>query len=148
MTGSKHLYPGIAAVIRTGEPLLATPEVHDDLARQGEIELVGPPSIDWLGVPLRVRDETIGALVVQSYEPGVRYREAEKALLTFVCSHIALAIERQRADELRRAQEQAVRESRELLQSVVEGSLDAVFVKDSAGRYLFMNTIAAATVPA
>ena len=133
-------------VIRTGEPLLATPEVHDDLARKEAIELVGPPSIDWLGVPLRVHDETIGALVVQSYEPGVRYQEAEKDLLTFVSSHVALAIERQRADELRRAQEQAVHESRELLRAVVEGSMDAVFVKDAAGRYVFMNTVAASTL--
>jgi PAS domain S-box-containing protein len=146
-SSSKPLGKGLTEyVIRTGEPLLATPEVHDDLAREEKIELIGPPSIDWLGIPLRVRDETIGALVVQSYEPGVRYREADKDLLTFVCSHIALAIERQRADELRRAQEQAVRESRELLRAVVEGSLDAVFVKDTVGRYLFMNTIAAATL--
>ena len=91
-------------VIRAGEALLATPEVHDDLIRRGEAELIGPPSIDWLGVPLRVRDEIIGAIVVQSYEPGVRYREAEKDLLTYVSSHVALAVERQRADELRRDQ--------------------------------------------
>ncbi|HXF96089.1 MAG TPA: PAS domain S-box protein [Gemmatimonadales bacterium] len=123
-------------VVRTGTPLLATPEVYDDLLRRGEVELVGPPSIDWLGVPLRVKEESIGALVVQSYEPGVRYGEAERDLLAFVASHVALAIERQRAD-------QAVRESRELLHAVIDGSLDAVFAKDRDGRYLFMNAVGA-----
>jgi PAS domain S-box-containing protein len=120
-------------------PLLVTPEVDEDLVRRGEVELVGPPSIDWLGVPLRVRDRTIGAVVVQSYSPGVRYTEADKDLLTFVSSHVALAIERQRTAE-------ALRESRDLLHAVVEGSLDAVFAKDRDGRYLFMNTVAAAVL--
>ncbi|MBE0460694.1 MAG: PAS domain-containing protein, partial [Candidatus Aminicenantes bacterium] len=39
-------------VIRTGKPLLASPEVLKKLEKEGEIELIGPPSIDWLGVPL------------------------------------------------------------------------------------------------
>jgi PAS domain S-box-containing protein len=123
-------------VIRTGQPLLATPEVYEDLLRRGEVERMGPASIDWLGVPLRVKDETIGAIVVQSYEPGIRYGEAEKDLLTFVSSHVALALERQRAGAM-------MRESRELLHAVIEGSLDAVFAKDRDGRYIFMNTVAA-----
>jgi len=40
-------------VLRTGQPLLATPEVHEDLSRRGEAELVGAPSLDWIGVPLK-----------------------------------------------------------------------------------------------
>src|SRR2546428_12718454 len=46
-------------VLRTGQALLVTPEVQAELERQGEVELVGAPSIDWLGVPLKIGDRTI-----------------------------------------------------------------------------------------
>jgi PAS domain S-box-containing protein len=93
-------------VLRTGHALLATPAVYDSLVARGEVELVGAPSIDWLGVPLKVRDQTIGVIVIQSYTEGVRYGEPEREILEFVSTQVALAIERKRGDEaLRRAEE-------------------------------------------
>jgi PAS domain S-box-containing protein len=86
-------------VFRTGNPLLASPEVFEELQRKKEILLIGAPSIDWLGVPLKTKNKTIGVLVVQSYAEGVRYGEEEKDLLTFVSEQIAMVIERKRAEE-------------------------------------------------
>src|SRR5438552_1898323 len=86
-------------VLRTGQPLLVTPEVHAELERRGEVELIGPPSIDWVGVPLKIGDRTIGVLVAQTYAPGVRYRETEKLVLQFVSTQVAMAIERKRTEE-------------------------------------------------
>lgn len=100
-------------VLRTGAPLLATPEVHGALITRGEAELIGAPSIDWLGVPLKVKDRTIGVVVTQTYSEGVRYGEAELDILTFVSSQMAMAIERKRAED-------ALREQRELLEQAVE----------------------------
>src|SRR5437667_5626828 len=62
-------------VLRTGQPLLATPEVYERLVAAGEAELIGAPSIDWLGVPLKAKDRTIGGGGTQTYSPGVRYGE-------------------------------------------------------------------------
>jgi len=42
-------------VLRTGQALLATPKVHEDLVAAGEAETIGAPSIDWLGAPLSWR---------------------------------------------------------------------------------------------
>jgi two-component system cell cycle sensor histidine kinase/response regulator CckA len=95
-------------VLRTGAPLLATPTVFDDLCLKGEVESVGPPSVDWLGVPLKVRDMTIGVLAVQSYTGTVRYGEPEREILSYVSIQAAQAIERKRA-------EQELRESRRKL---------------------------------
>ena len=93
-------------VLRTGQPLLATPQVYDDLVARGEVELIGAPSIDWLGVPLRVHERTIGVVVTQSYTAGVRYGEQERDILAFVSTQLALAIEGKRAaDALRHAEE-------------------------------------------
>jgi PAS domain S-box-containing protein len=93
-------------VMRTGEPLLATPEVYDALSRRGDVELVGAPSIDWLGVPLKLEDRTIGVVTVQTYSERVRLSERDKDILVFVSAQIARAVERRRAqDALRQAEE-------------------------------------------
>jgi two-component system cell cycle sensor histidine kinase/response regulator CckA len=86
-------------VLWTGQSLLATPEIHEELERRGEVELIGPQSIDWLGVPLKAGDRTIGVLVAQTYTPGVRYGEREKDILQFVSTQVAMAIERKRQEE-------------------------------------------------
>ena len=86
-------------VLRTGHALLVTPEVQEELERAGEVELIGPPSIDWVGVPLKIGDRTIGVLVAQTYAPGVRYGETEKHVLQFVSTQVAMAIERKRTEE-------------------------------------------------
>lgn len=116
-------------VLRTGEPLLASPEVFDDLVARGEVEPIGAASIDWLGVPLRAGDRTFGVLAVQSYTGNVRYGEEDQALLGFVSSQVALAIERRRAEEALRLSEMRHR-------AVLEALPDLLFVLDRAGRYL------------
>ena len=61
-----------AFVLRTGKPLLATPDVFERLCADGEIELVGHRSMDWLGAPLKTGDRTWGIIGVQTYEPSKR----------------------------------------------------------------------------
>ncbi|HKP85457.1 MAG TPA: PAS domain S-box protein [Blastocatellia bacterium] len=93
-------------VLRTGEPLHAPPEILERLVAEGEAELIGPDSIDWFGVPLKTRHETIGALVVQSYTEGVRFELEEQNILSFVSTQVAMAIERKRAEDALRASEE------------------------------------------
>jgi len=91
-------------VLRTGRTLRATPGVAAELERRGEVEVIGAPSIDWLGVPLSTPGgETVGVLVVQSYVEDVRYGEPERHILEFVSTQIAMAIEHQRAEAALRA---------------------------------------------
>ena len=45
--------------------------------------MIGPPAITWLGVPLRSKGTTLGALVVQSYREDRRHTEADLDLLVF-----------------------------------------------------------------
>ena len=113
-------------VVRTGQPLLVTPEVQVELERRGEVELVGAPSIDWLGVPLKIGDRTIGVLVVQTYAPGVRYGQREKEILQFVSTQVAMAIERSHAEADLRASEAR-------LKAIIDAALDAVITMDGDG---------------
>lgn len=108
-------------VLRTGKLLLASPKVFDKLVKKGEIESHGAPSIDWLGVPLKTKDTTIGVLVIQSYTEGVRFNEETKEILRFVSSQVAMAIERKQA-------EKALRESEKKYRDLFEKSEDAILI--------------------
>jgi PAS domain S-box-containing protein len=119
-------------VIRTGEPLLASPEVFHELIDAGLVESLGAQSLDWLGVPLSTSGQTRGALVVQSYSEGVRFRREHYDILAFVSTQIAMAIERKRSEE-------AVRKSEALLQTVFESLPFELWVCDADGRYVMQN---------
>src|SRR6267143_841593 len=119
-------------VLRTGQPLLATPEVYERLVNAGEAELIGAPSIDWLGVPLKVKDRTIGVVVMQTYSQGVRYGQSELDILTFVSSQMAMAIERKRVED-------AWREQSEVLQRIVDNIPVMLVFLDDQGRIQWGN---------
>ncbi|HUG33580.1 MAG TPA: GAF domain-containing protein, partial [Anaerolineales bacterium] len=88
-----------AYVIRKGIPLLGRPDSIQMLEDNGEVTSTGTRSIDWLGVPLKVQNETFGAMAVQTYTEGVRYSQRDLDILNFVSTQVALSIERKRAEE-------------------------------------------------
>jgi len=130
---SKPLGRGLTEyVLRTGEPLLASPEVFEDLVRRGEVELIGAPSVDWLGVPLRAGKETFGVLVVQSYSESIRFGERDKEILTFVSQQVASAIDHKRHEE-------ALRRSEARYRSLVQSAVYGIYRSDVDGRFLDVN---------
>lgn len=86
-------------LLRHGQPVLLHADEIPPLHASGEVELIGTPSVCWLGVPLRTGDRVVGGIVVQSYTPGVTYTQADQALLSFVSVHIASALERRQAQD-------------------------------------------------
>ena len=86
-------------VMRSGRPLLGCRADIDRLGLIGEIDLhrIGRPSMCWLGVPLRVGDEIIGIVVVQSYIEEFAYGPSDRDLLSFVALQIAASIHRRRS---------------------------------------------------
>ena len=120
-------------VLRTGTPLLATPEKFTELVARGDAETIGAPSLDWVGVPLKRGNQTFGVLVVQTYESNVRYGEKEKEILTFVSQHVAGAIEHKRSQERLRDSESRYRS---LVQSAVYGIYRSSALED---RFLDVN---------
>jgi len=86
-------------VLRSGQPLLTSPEVYRRLVDTGAIEAVGAPSIDWLGAPLKVKEQTIGVMALQTYTPEVRYTPSDQDMLGFISTQVASAIQSKRAEE-------------------------------------------------
>ncbi|MCK4510149.1 PAS domain S-box protein, partial [bacterium] len=85
-------------LIKHETSLLVTREELDRWTEEGVVDIVGTPSLIWLGVPLRVSGEIIGALVVQSYDDRNEFGEADKEMLEFVSEQIGFAIEHTRAE--------------------------------------------------
>ena len=119
-------------LIRTGEPLLATPEVLQEMEDRGEVERNGSRSLDWMGVPLKVNNHTFGALVVQTYSKNTRYGERDKEILTFVARQLASAVEIKR-------NEQALRRSEARYRSLVQSSVYGIYRSSLEGRFLDVN---------
>jgi PAS domain S-box-containing protein len=109
-------------VIQTGMELFATAETCNAMAKRGEIELIGAPSKLWLGVPLRVDNVPIGAMVVQSYQDPQLYSESDLAMLKLISSQVAGAIARKLAEE----------QIQESLQVIGEKSVELEKARDEA----------------
>jgi GAF domain-containing protein/CheY-like chemotaxis protein/HPt (histidine-containing phosphotransfer) domain-containing protein len=91
-----------AYLLREGRPMLLYQDDMQAGVERGDWVHLGVLSTDWLGVPLRSEDRTIGAVVVQSYREDVYHTEADRDLLVFVARHIASALQRTRLiDETR-----------------------------------------------
>lgn len=124
-------------ILRTGEPLLVSPDVFTRLGLEGKVESIGSPSIDWLGVPLKnTEGKTFGVLTVQSYTEVRRYTQEDLSLLEFVSRQVAMAIERRRAQEALLLSESNYRS---LFESVPIG----LYRSDVAGDLLEVNTTCA-----
>ncbi len=122
-------------VLRTGKPFYASTEGYERLVSLGEVVRIGPMSIDWVGVPLVARGKTIGVLVVQTYQEGIRFGEAERDILTYVSEQIAMAIEQRRAEE-------ALRESEARFRTLFEAAADPILLVSRQGVILDANPAA------
>ncbi len=119
-------------VLRTGEPQHLSGEQMTELNGRGEIELLGELSEDWLGVPLKADQQTVGVLAVQSYEQGVRYTQEDEELLAFVGQHVGTALSRARAIEETR-QRNAELALINSVQEAIAGELDQQAIYDVVG---------------
>ncbi|MCG8332896.1 MAG: GAF domain-containing protein [Proteobacteria bacterium] len=85
-------------VIRKRKPLLLTKQQSFQLVENMGGKHIGKPPEIWLGVPLMIRSEVIGAMVLQSYEDPNLYSEEDSEILISVSEQVATAIERKRAE--------------------------------------------------
>jgi K+-sensing histidine kinase KdpD len=98
-------------VLRSGKSALVDAEKDEELRQKGEIELIGPQSPIWLGVPLKIEDKTIGAMVVQDYKDPESYGKREKRILDVISYPISRAIERKMVEEEREEMIKMLKES-------------------------------------
>ncbi|MDC1050935.1 EAL domain-containing protein [Candidatus Marinimicrobia bacterium] len=82
-------------VINSGESLLLNKEIYDNLILSKNIEPIGTPCYNWLGVPLKLLNgKTIGMICVQNYKNNYLFKEEDMKILQYVSDQIAMAIKR------------------------------------------------------
>ncbi|MCK5313201.1 MAG: GAF domain-containing protein, partial [Desulfobacteraceae bacterium] len=98
---------GIVAseVINLAKPFLITR--NEIISRAGKmgIDVIGEVAEQWLGVPLKIKKEVIGVIVVQSYSDPKLYNQKDVGILLAVSDQVAMAIDRKREEEARKKSE-------------------------------------------
>ncbi len=80
-----------SVLINTRQPLLLV-ENTETRAKELGAKVLGKPAKSWLGVPLLVAGEVIGALIVQDLEREMRFDEDDQSILSTLASQVAVAI--------------------------------------------------------
>ncbi len=91
-------------VILKKKPLFLKREILQKQLK--EKRTIGTVAVIWIGVPLIVRDEVIGVIAVQHYSDPNYFSQNEMDLLIAVSDQIALAIDRKKAQEKIKLNEQ------------------------------------------
>lgn len=82
-----------AELLRTGQPLLLTPQTAAGFTVEVQ-SLVAGNTLSWLAVPLSTQRGVIGAVFLKSLLAHACYTEKDKELLRFISTQIASAMER------------------------------------------------------
>jgi two-component system, sensor histidine kinase and response regulator len=101
-------------VLRTGQALVLTEELENQMYEHGDIERNGTDSPSWLGVPLRTSSRTIGVLVVQDYVEKNAYSQDDLEFLASVGDQLGLAIERKQIEIQLRTKEMKLNEAQQI----------------------------------
>ena len=96
-------------IIRNRQPLLLV-EDTENRAKQLGAKVYGAPAKSWLGVPLMVCGEVIGALIVQDLEKEHRFDLEDQQLLSMIASQVGVAVRNSRLiyDTTRRAERESI----------------------------------------
>lgn len=125
-----------AYVIKYGQSLLVNQKQIEKMGNEGNIKLehvgIVTANTHWLGVPLKVKNKTIGAMVVQRYIQPYLFSKKDIKLMEFVSEQVATAVERKKAEE-------TLRESQQEFSNLFINSPEALVYMDEKGNILNIN---------
>ena len=123
----------ISYLFKTGRPIYVNQKtIHENPVFKEYEAWFGNQRQAWLGVPLKIKGETIGALVVQSYKDSAQYAEEDIKLLEIISSQVSIAIKRKQDEE-------ALRKSQQEFASLFQSNSETLLYVDDKGTILDIN---------
>jgi len=86
-------------VIKRQKPLFITKSEIMELVNARHIDIVGTVSEVWIGVPMIIGEEAIGAIVVQDYDNPNAYSNDDFEILKLISHQISISVKRKKAEE-------------------------------------------------
>ena len=96
-----------STLIRTRQPLMLAEDTKNPMKTTG-VKEIGAAARSWLGVPLMLSDQPVGALVVKDSQKEMRFNQDDQRLLTTLAGQVAVSI--RNASLLENSRHQAERE--------------------------------------
>jgi PAS domain S-box-containing protein len=81
-------------VINNSKSVLLKEKDLKYLDESGDIDLVGTPCKVWMGVPLKVENETLGVMCLQDYYNEDKFSQEDLYIMDFIANQIAIALQR------------------------------------------------------
>lgn len=123
----------ITYLFKTGRPIYVNQKtIHEHPVFKEYEAWFGSQRQAWLGVPLKIKGETIGALVVQSYKDPAQYAEEDIKLMEIISSQVSIAIKRKQDEE-------ALQKSQQEFASLFQSHSEALLYIDDRGTILDIN---------
>ena len=122
-------------VIENRKPLLLGKDTERRALELGA-RIVGRPARSWMGIPLLVGGDMVGAIILQDQHHEERFSENDLNLFITIAPQIATAIRNaQLVDEMQAAL-RAYDEERLLINTWLENTPDVIIVKNAHGHYV------------
>ncbi len=116
-----------------------TPIMVNENARQKFDEMgakyLGDPSKSWLGVPLLIENEAIGALIVQDMHRERRFSDIDLNILSTIAPHVALALRNAQTLSKMQTTLEALDQESYLLNALLVNIPELIYFLDPQGNY-------------
>ncbi len=117
-------------LVSNRKPLLLKKEKLQELADKNGVW--GPVPLIWMGVPLIVKDEILGVIVVQSYTDPHIYSQENLKVLISISDQMAIAIDRKHTEDV-------LKENEKKYRYLFENGSDLICLHDLNGNFLDTN---------
>lgn len=95
-----------------------------NLVEENKIRIIGTLPEQWLGVPLNIKDEVVGAIVIQDYSNPNAFDESIIRIMENISSFLSIFIERNKSEE-------QIRESEERFRNLFENQEAILLLMDA-----------------
>ncbi|MHC1705930.1 MAG: PAS domain S-box protein [Bacteroidales bacterium] len=115
-------------IAKTGKSILANKEKYVEIARSLNIPLQGTHADCWLGVPIRLGNQTTGAMVVQSYSNPDAFDHRSQEVLEIIGNELSFYLEKKRISD----------ETSKLLKAITQSPV-AIVITNTDGIIEYIN---------